>query len=68
MLKAISSADLRAQIERVLNLREVIVGIRARSRDLDPEELDVLVEEARAEFCSWRSSQRYKSSRGRAPC
>lgn len=39
------------------SLRELIAGIRARSRQLDPDELDALIEEARADFYLLRSSQ-----------
>ncbi len=39
------------------SLQEIIAGIRARSRQLDPDELDGLIEEARAEFYHLRSRQ-----------
>lgn len=39
------------------SLREIIAGIRARSRQVDPDELDDLIEEARAEFYQLRSRQ-----------
>jgi len=39
------------------SLREIIASIRVRSQQLDPDELDALVEEARAEFYHLRSSQ-----------
>jgi prevent-host-death family protein len=39
------------------SLREIIASIRARSQQLDPDELDALIEEARAEFYHLRSSQ-----------
>jgi prevent-host-death family protein len=39
------------------SLREIIAGIRARSQPLDPDELDTLIEEARAEFYHLQSSQ-----------
>jgi len=32
------------------SLQEIIAGIRARVRQLDPDELDALIEEARADF------------------
>jgi len=37
------------------SLREIIAGIRARSDQVDPDELDDLIEEARAEFYQLRS-------------
>jgi prevent-host-death family protein len=39
------------------SLRDIIAGIRDRSQQLDPDELDTLIEEARAEFYQLRSSQ-----------
>jgi prevent-host-death family protein len=39
------------------SLREIIAGIRARSQQLAPDELDNLIEEARAEFYHLQSSQ-----------
>ena len=42
------------------SLQEVVAGIRARSRQLEPlgkEELDALIEEARTEFHHLQSSQ-----------
>jgi prevent-host-death family protein len=39
------------------SLREIIAGIRARSQQLDPDELDTLIEEARTEFYHLQSSQ-----------
>jgi prevent-host-death family protein len=39
------------------SLREIIAGIRARGQQLDSDELDALIEEARAEFYHLRSSQ-----------
>jgi prevent-host-death family protein len=38
------------QQQATASLQEIIAGIRARSRKFDPEELDVLIEEARAEY------------------
>ena len=38
-------------------LREIIAEVRARNRGLDPDELDALIEEARAEFYQLRSRQ-----------
>ena len=38
-------------------LREIIANIRARNRELDPNELDTLIEEARAEFHQLRGRQ-----------
>jgi len=37
--------------------QEIIAGIRARSQQLDPDELDTLIEEARTEFYHLQSSQ-----------
>ena len=45
------------QQQATASLREVIADIRARSRQLDPDELDSLIEEARAEFYHLRSRQ-----------
>jgi len=45
------------QQQATASLREVVAGIRARSRQLDPDELDNLIEEARAEFYHLRSRQ-----------
>ncbi|NIO71359.1 MAG: type II toxin-antitoxin system prevent-host-death family antitoxin [Anaerolineae bacterium] len=39
------------------SLQEIIAGIRARSQQLDPDELDALIEEARTEFYHLQSSQ-----------
>jgi prevent-host-death family protein len=39
------------------SLQEILAGIRARSHGLDPDELDALIEEARAEFYHLQSSQ-----------
>ena len=44
------------QQQATASLREIIGGIRARSQQLDPDELDALIEEARAEFYHQRSS------------
>ena len=38
------------QQESLASLQEVVASLRARSERLDPEELDSLIEEARAEF------------------
>ena len=38
-------------------LREIIAEVRARNRGLDPDELDALIEQARAEFYQLRSRQ-----------
>ncbi len=51
----VSMEDLRflqeaRQRQVTSSLREIIAGIRARSRQLDPDELDALIEEARADF------------------
>lgn len=43
------------QQQATASLREVIAGVRARNRQLNPEELDNLIEEARAEFYNLRS-------------
>jgi len=37
--------------------QEIIAGIRARSQQLDPDELDALIEEARTESYHLQSSQ-----------
>ena len=39
------------------SLQEIIAGIRDRSRGVDPDELNALVEEARTELYHLRSSQ-----------
>jgi len=39
------------------SLQEIIAGIRDRSRRVDPDELNALVEEARTEFYQLQSSQ-----------
>ena len=38
------------QRQATSSLQEIIAGIRARVRQLDPDELDALIEEARADF------------------
>jgi len=43
------------QQQATSSLQEIIAGIRARNRQLDPDELDGLIEEARAEFYRLRS-------------
>lgn len=45
------------QQQATASLREIIAGIRARGQQLDSDELDALIEEARAEFYRLRSSQ-----------
>ena len=45
------------QQQATSSLQEIIAGIRARSRQLDPAELDGLIEEARTEFYHLRSRQ-----------
>lgn len=45
------------QQQATASLREIIAGIRARGQQLDSDELDALIEEARAEFYHLRSSQ-----------
>ncbi len=45
------------QQQATASLREIIAGIRARARQLDPDELDTLIEEARAEFYHLRGRQ-----------
>ena len=45
------------QQQATASLREIIAGIRARSQQLDPDELDALIEEARTEFYHLRGSQ-----------
>ena len=45
------------QQQATASLREIIAGIRARGQQLDSDELDGLIEEARAEFYHLRSSQ-----------
>jgi prevent-host-death family protein len=43
------------QQQAISSLQEIIASIRARSGQLDRDELDALIEEARAEFYSLRS-------------
>lgn len=43
------------QQQAISSLQENIAGIRARNRQLDPDELGGLIEEARAEFYRLRS-------------
>jgi prevent-host-death family protein len=45
------------QQQATASLREIIAGIRARGQQLDPDELDALIEEARTEFYHLQSSQ-----------
>jgi prevent-host-death family protein len=45
------------QRQAIASLREIIAGIRNRSRGVDPDELNALIEEARAEFYHLQSSQ-----------
>ena len=45
------------QRQATATLREIIADIQSRNRGLDPDELDALVEEARAEFYQLRSRQ-----------
>jgi prevent-host-death family protein len=45
------------QQQATASLREIIAGIRARGQQLDSDELDALIEEARAQFYHLRSSQ-----------
>jgi prevent-host-death family protein len=45
------------QRQAIASLREIIAGIRDRSRGVDPDELNALIEEARAEFYHLQSSQ-----------
>jgi prevent-host-death family protein len=45
------------QQQATASLREIITSLRARSRELDTDELDALIEEARTEFYHLRSSQ-----------
>ena len=49
------------QRQATSSLREIVAGIRARSAEVDPDELSDLIEEARAEFCQLQS----RSSRAR---
>ena len=41
--------------QAISSLQEIITGIRGRSQGFDPDELDALIEEARAEFYALRS-------------
>ncbi len=43
--------------QAVASLQEIIASIRARSQQLDPDELDGLIEEARTDFYRLRSLQ-----------
>lgn len=45
------------QQQATSTLRETLAGIRARGRDVDPGELEVLIEEARTDFHRQRSGQ-----------
>jgi prevent-host-death family protein len=45
------------QQQATTSLRETIADIRARTQPLDPDELDILIEEARTEFYHLRSRQ-----------
>jgi prevent-host-death family protein len=45
------------QQQATSSLRETIAGIRARNRQLNSEELDTLIEEARSEFYRVRSHE-----------
>jgi len=45
------------QQQATTSLREIIADIRARTQPLDPDELDILIEEARTEFYHLRSGQ-----------
>jgi prevent-host-death family protein len=45
------------QQQAASTLRETLADIRARDRQLDPEELEALIEEARADFHRQRSDQ-----------
>jgi prevent-host-death family protein len=51
----VSMEDLRLiqaarQQQAAASLQQIVAGIRARSRGLDPDELNTLIEEARADF------------------
>ncbi len=48
--------ELRQQ-QATASFKEVIADIRARGRGLDPDDLDALIEEARAEFYRLQSRQ-----------
>jgi prevent-host-death family protein len=45
------------QRQATASLREIITGVRARNRQLDPDELDALIEEARTEFYHLQNRQ-----------
>jgi prevent-host-death family protein len=45
------------QQQATFPLQEIIAGLRARSGQVDPDELNDLIEEARAEFYQLRSRQ-----------
>ena len=45
------------QQQATISLQQMIAGIRERGRLLDPQELDALIEEARAEFYGVRSDR-----------
>ncbi len=53
------------QQQATSSLQEIIAGIRARSRSLDLDELDGLIEEARAEFHTQQSGQSDVASQAR---
>jgi len=45
------------QQQATASLQELVADIRSRSRQIDPGELDTLIEEARTEFYHLQSSQ-----------
>ena len=45
------------QRQAAASLQQIVAGIRARSRGLDPDELNALIEEARAEFYDLQSGR-----------
>ncbi len=45
------------QKQTAFSFQETLAGIRARDRQLDPEELEALIEEARADFHRQRSDR-----------
>ncbi len=45
------------QKQAAFSFQETLAGIRARDRQLDPEELEALIEEARADFHRQRSDR-----------
>jgi len=62
MAAIISMKDFRLlqaarEQQAAASLREIIANIRARSQQLDPDELDTLIKEARTEFYQLQSSQ-----------